>query len=120
MAFVRIARSRWFATRQIGKRIVPIVPDEARTFGMEGMFREVGHLRFTSGQLYEPVDSDRVDVLQGSRRTARFWKRGLLKPDRLPHRSMLPATGVQSASASTLIPFYHLLLHVWLSAHRRL
>ena len=41
----------------IGKRIVPIVPDESRTFGMEGLFRQLG-IYSQLGQLYEPEDSD--------------------------------------------------------------
>ena len=55
MAFVRIltALSR---DKQIGKHVVPIVPDEARTFGMEGMFRQVG-IYASKGQLYEPEDA---------------------------------------------------------------
>jgi len=43
----------------IGSQIVPIVPDESRTFGMEGMFRRLG-IYSSVGQLYEPVDSDQV------------------------------------------------------------
>ncbi len=43
--------------KKIGKHIVPIVPDESRTFGMEGMFRQFG-IYAHSGQLYEPVDSE--------------------------------------------------------------
>ncbi len=58
MAFVRmltiLARDK-----NIGKNIVPIVPDEARTFGMEGLFRSLG-IYSSSGQLYEPEDSDKV------------------------------------------------------------
>ena len=45
--------------KDIGKFIVPIVPDEARTFGMEGMFRQLG-IYSSVGQLYEPQDSDQV------------------------------------------------------------
>ncbi|MEZ6048397.1 MAG: hypothetical protein R3C11_23045 [Planctomycetaceae bacterium] len=45
--------------KQIGKRIVPIIPDEARTFGMEGLFRQCG-IYASTGQLYEPVDRDQV------------------------------------------------------------
>jgi len=43
--------------KKIGKNIVPIVPDESRTFGIEGMFREVGIYSHV-GQLYDPIDSD--------------------------------------------------------------
>ncbi len=58
MAAVRILQ---ILTRdkQIGKHIVPIVPDESRTFGMEGMFRRLG-IYSSVGQLYDPVDSDQV------------------------------------------------------------
>jgi pyruvate dehydrogenase E1 component len=58
MAFVRIL-STLTRDKQIGKNVVPIVPDEARTFGMEGMFRQLG-IYSCKGQLYEPMDSDQV------------------------------------------------------------
>ena len=58
MAFVRIL-SGLLRDKGIGKYIVPIVPDEARTFGMEGLFRQLG-IYSSVGQLYEPVDSDQV------------------------------------------------------------
>ena len=58
MAFVRILNS-FVKDKEIGKYIVPIVPDEARTFGMEGMFRQLG-IYSSVGQLYKPVDSDQV------------------------------------------------------------
>ena len=45
--------------KKIGKNIVPIVPDESRTFGMEGLFSQVG-IYSHKGQLYEPVDSDQL------------------------------------------------------------
>src|SRR5919108_519910 len=55
MAFVRLL-SHLLRDRQIGKRIVPIIPDEARTFGLDALFRELG-IYSHKGQLYEPVDS---------------------------------------------------------------
>jgi pyruvate dehydrogenase E1 component len=55
MAFVRML-SALIRDKQIGKHIVPIVPDEARTFGMEGMFRQVG-IYSSKGQLYTPEDA---------------------------------------------------------------
>ena len=58
MAFVRIL-NELIKDKAFGKYIVPIVPDEARTFGMEGMFRQLG-IYSSVGQLYEPVDSDQV------------------------------------------------------------
>ncbi|MCH8262849.1 MAG: pyruvate dehydrogenase (acetyl-transferring), homodimeric type [Proteobacteria bacterium] len=58
MAFVRILNTL-LKDKNIGKNIVPIVPDEARTFGMEGMFRQLG-IYSSVGQLYEPVDHNQV------------------------------------------------------------
>ena len=58
MAFVRML-STLARNKTIGKNIVPIVPDEARTFGMEGMFRQLG-IYSHSGQLYKPMDADQV------------------------------------------------------------
>ncbi len=55
MAFVRMLTAL-IRDKQIGKHIVPIVPDEARTFGMEGMFRQIG-IYASKGQLYEPEDA---------------------------------------------------------------
>ena len=55
MAFVRILTTL-LRDKQIGKHIVPIVPDEARTFGMEGLFRSVG-IYAVKGQLYTPQDA---------------------------------------------------------------
>ena len=63
MAFVRILTTL-LRDKQIGKRIVPIVPDESRTFGMEGLFRQFG-IFSQVGQLYQPEDAEPADVLQG-------------------------------------------------------
>jgi pyruvate dehydrogenase E1 component len=56
MVFVRIL-AKLLKDKEIGKLIVPIVPDEARTFGMEALFRQVG-IYSHIGQLYEPVDKE--------------------------------------------------------------
>lgn len=56
MVFVRIL-AKLLKDPEIGKNIVPIVPDEARTFGMESLFRQIG-IYAHAGQLYEPVDAD--------------------------------------------------------------
>lgn len=58
MAFVRMLTTM-VKDKEIGKYVVPIVPDEARTFGMEGMFRQLG-IYSSVGQLYEPQDADQV------------------------------------------------------------
>jgi pyruvate dehydrogenase E1 component len=56
MVFVKML-AKLLRDKQIGKLIVPIVPDEARTFGMEALFRAVG-IYSSIGQLYEPVDKE--------------------------------------------------------------
>jgi len=58
MAFVRLLTTLT-RDKKIGHHVVPIVPDEARTFGMEGLFRQLG-IYSPSGQLYQPVDSDQL------------------------------------------------------------
>ena len=56
MAFVRML-AKLLKDKDVGELVVPIVPDEARTFGMEALFRQVGIYSHV-GQLYEPVDMD--------------------------------------------------------------
>ncbi len=58
MAFVRML-TKLLRNKEIGKMVVPIVPDEARTFGMEALFRQVG-IYSSVGQLYDPIDSDQL------------------------------------------------------------
>jgi pyruvate dehydrogenase E1 component len=58
MAFVRILAAL-LRDKEIGPRVVPIVPDESRTFGMEGMFRQLGIYSHV-GQLYEPEDAEQL------------------------------------------------------------
>jgi len=65
MAFVRIL-TLLCRDKQLGRHIVPIVPDEARTFGMEGLFRTLG-IYSSVGQLYQPQDADQVMVYKEDR-----------------------------------------------------
>src|SRR5687768_16968334 len=58
MAFVRMLTAL-VKDKAIGRNVVPIVPDESRTFGMEGLFRQLG-IYSQLGQLYEPEDSDQL------------------------------------------------------------
>lgn len=58
MAFVRLLR-KLLRDEKFGDRVVPIIPDEARTFGMESLFKEEG-IYASQGQLYEPVDHDLI------------------------------------------------------------
>ena len=63
MAFVRVLNTL-LRDKTIGKRVVPILPDESRTFGMEGMFRQFG-IFSQVGQLYRPEGCQPAHVLQG-------------------------------------------------------
>jgi len=58
MAFVQFLQTL-LRDKTVGPRVVPIIPDEARTFGMEGMFRQLG-IYSSVGQLYEPVDAGQI------------------------------------------------------------
>jgi pyruvate dehydrogenase E1 component len=58
MAFVRLL-TKLLKDPNLGKRVVPIIPDEARTFGMEPLFRQVG-IYAAQGQLYDPVDREQL------------------------------------------------------------
>ena len=58
MAFVRVL-TVMLKDKKVGDRVVPIIPDEARTFGMEGLFRQVG-IYANQGQKYVPQDADQV------------------------------------------------------------
>src|SRR5262249_61606507 len=65
MAFVRILNTL-LRDKTIGKFVVPIVPDESRTFGMEGMFRQLG-IFSQVGQLYRPQDADQLMFYRGAK-----------------------------------------------------
>src|SRR3989344_4573827 len=73
MAFIRILNAL-LKDKNIGPRIVPIVPDEARTFGMEGMFRQLG-IYSSVGQLYKPVDKDQVMFYKEDKKGQKLAKR---------------------------------------------
>ncbi len=79
MVFVRLL-SKLLRDPEIGKLVVPIIPDEARTFGMEALFRQVG-IYSSVGQLYEPVDMARCSITRKPR-TDRFLRRASPKPAR--------------------------------------
>ncbi|MBI4368172.1 MAG: pyruvate dehydrogenase (acetyl-transferring), homodimeric type [Candidatus Omnitrophica bacterium] len=65
MAFVRLL-TKLLRDEQIGRRIVPIIPDEARTFGLDALFRQIG-IYSPLGQLYEPVDRESLLYYQESK-----------------------------------------------------
>ncbi|NOU24053.1 MAG: pyruvate dehydrogenase (acetyl-transferring), homodimeric type [Methylotenera sp.] len=101
MAFVRIL-STLVRDKQIGKYVVPIVPDEARTFGMEGMFRQLG-IYASQGQLYEPMDSDQVMYYKESK-DGQILEEGINEAGSFS--SWIAAATSYSVTGVQMIPFY--------------
>jgi len=101
MAFVRIL-STLVRDKQIGKYIVPIVPDEARTFGMEGMFRQLG-IYSSAGQLYEPQDNDQVMFYKESK-DGQILEEGINEAGAFS--SWIAAATAYSVTGTQMIPFY--------------
>ncbi len=101
MAFVRILATL-VRDKNIGDRVVPIVPDEARTFGMEGMFRQLG-IYSSAGQLYEPEDSGEIAAYRESK-DGQVLEEGINEPGAFS--AWLSAATSYSTNRFTLIPFY--------------
>jgi pyruvate dehydrogenase E1 component len=101
MAFVRILTSLC-KDKNIGARIVPIVADEARTFGMEGLFRQLG-IYSPMGQLYQPVDSEQVMFYKESPH-GQLLQEGLNEAGSIC--SWLAAATSYSHHNAPMIPFY--------------
>ncbi|TAK45298.1 MAG: pyruvate dehydrogenase (acetyl-transferring), homodimeric type, partial [Betaproteobacteria bacterium] len=101
MAFVRILTAL-IRDKEIGKRIVPIVPDEARTFGMEGMFRQLG-IYSSEGQKYEPVDKGQVMYYREDR-AGQILEEGITEPGAMS--SWIAAATSYSHSNLATVPFY--------------
>ena len=101
MGFVRIL-STLLRDKSIGKRIVPIIPDEARTFGMEGMFRQLG-IYSSEGQLYAPVDADELAAYRESK-DGQVLEEGINEAGAFA--AWLAAATSYSTHQYTLIPFY--------------
>mgnify|MGYP001266336734 CR=1 FL=1 len=101
MAFVRIL-STLVRDKQIGKYVVPIVPDEARTFGMEGMFRQLG-IYSSVGQLYEPQDADQV-MFYKEQKDGQILEEGINEAGSFS--SWLAAATSYSVTGVQMIPFY--------------
>jgi pyruvate dehydrogenase E1 component len=101
MAFVRMLSSL-ARDKNIGNNIVPIVPDEARTFGMEGMFRQLGIYSF-KGQLYEPMDSDQVMYYREDIK-GQILEEGINEAGAMS--SWIAAGSAYSAHGVSMIPFY--------------
>ena len=101
MAFVRILATL-VRDKQIGKYVVPIVPDEARTFGMEGMFRQLG-IYASQGQLYEPMDSDQV-MYYKEQKDGQILEEGINEAGSFS--SWIAAATSYSVTGVQMIPFY--------------
>ena len=101
MGVVRLL-SRLCKDKKIGRNIVPIVPDESRTFGMEGMFREVG-IYAHSGQLYEPVDSDQLAYYKEAQ-DGQILEEGITEAGSMS--SFNAAGTAYSSHGINMIPFY--------------
>lgn len=101
MAFVRMLTSL-ARDKKIGKYVVPIVPDEARTFGMEGMFRQLG-IYSSVGQLYEPQDKEQV-MFYKEDKTGQILEEGINEAGAMS--SWIAAATAYSSHGVNMIPFY--------------
>jgi pyruvate dehydrogenase E1 component len=101
MAFVRFL-TMLIRDKNIGKRVVPIVPDEARTFGMEGMFRQLG-IYSSSGQLYEPEDSDQLMYYREDKK-GQILQEGINEAGAMSE--WIAAATAYSNHGVSMIPFY--------------
>lgn len=101
MAFVQLLR-RLLREPGLGPRIVPIIPDEARTFGMESLFREHG-IYAAKGQLYEPVDHNLI-LRYREARDGQILEEGITEAGSMA--SFTAAGTAYSTHGLTMVPFY--------------
>jgi pyruvate dehydrogenase E1 component len=101
MAFVQILQML-IRDKNIGKRVVPIVPDESRTFGMEGMFRQLG-IWNQLGQLYTPQDADQLMFYKESK-DGQILQEGINEPGAMC--DWIAAATSYSTHGVQMIPFY--------------
>jgi pyruvate dehydrogenase E1 component len=101
MALVRIMTTL-IKDKNVGQHIVPIIPDEARTFGMEGMFRQVG-IYSSVGQLYTPQDADQLMFYREDKK-GQILEEGINEAGSLC--SWLAAATAYSNHGVSMIPFY--------------
>ncbi len=101
MAFVRIL-TKLLGHPEIGRRVVPIIPDEARTFGMDALFRQIG-IYSPKGQLYEPVDRETLLYYQEAK-DGQLLEEGITEAGAM---SSFIAAGTSYANHGVpMIPFY--------------
>ncbi len=101
MAFVRLM-VKLMRDESVGRFVVPIVPDEARTFGMEALFRRFGIYSHT-GQLYEPVDSEMI-LYYREAREGQILEEGITEAGSMA--SFIAAGTASSSHAVNMIPFF--------------
>jgi pyruvate dehydrogenase E1 component len=101
MAFVRLLGTL-LRNKNIGRRIVPIIPDEARTFGMDPLFREIG-IYAPKGQLYEPVDRSSL-LYYHETKDGQILEEGITEAGAMS--SFVAAASAYASYNQTMIPFY--------------
>jgi pyruvate dehydrogenase E1 component len=101
MAFVRVLAAL-LRDKTVGPHVVPIVPDESRTFGMEGMFRQVG-IYSPLGQLYQPQDSEQLMFYKEDKH-GQILEEGITEAGSTS--SFIAAGTSYSAHGTPMIPFY--------------
>lgn len=101
MAFVRILATL-LRDKKVGKHVVPIVPDESRTFGMEGMFRQYG-IFSQVGQLYDPEDADQLMYYKEDAK-GQILQEGINEPGAMS--SWIAAATSYANHGVQTIPFY--------------
>ncbi|HEX6768129.1 MAG TPA: pyruvate dehydrogenase (acetyl-transferring), homodimeric type, partial [Candidatus Binatia bacterium] len=101
MAAVRLL-TKLLRNEGVGRRIVPIIPDEARTFGMDSLFRQIG-IYSSKGQLYEPVDSETL-LFYNELKDGQILEEGITEAGSM---SSFIAAGTAYANLGVnMIPFY--------------
>jgi len=101
MGFVRLI-SLLVRNKNIGRRVVPIIPDEARTFGLDALFREIG-IYSSKGQLYEPVDA-RSLMYYNETKDGQILEEGITEAGSMA--SFIAAGTSHATQGEYMIPFY--------------
>ncbi|WP_304526204.1 pyruvate dehydrogenase (acetyl-transferring), homodimeric type [Halomonas sp. I5-271120] len=101
MSFVRVLNGL-VKHKQLGPRVVPIIPDEARTFGMEGMFRQLG-IYASGGQKYDPVDAGQIMYYREDKK-GQILEEGITEAGSMA--AWIAAATAYANHDMTLIPFY--------------
>jgi pyruvate dehydrogenase E1 component len=101
MAFVRLL-SMLLRHKAVGRQIVPIIPDEARTFGLDALFKDIG-IYSSKGQLYEPVDSQSL-LYYNEKKDGQILEEGITEAGSMA--SFIAAGTSYATHGMPMIPFY--------------